>query len=129
MRALTAFLAGVSPDIPWHVTAFHQDYKMTDPANTTPAMLLRARIGQEAGLRYVYAGNQPGRVGDYEHTNCHACGTRLISRYGYLIQEHALTPDGACPTCSTHIPGRWSAGLKARSLHILSSHTIGRDQE
>ena len=48
---------------------------MTDPANTTPAMLLRAaRIGQEAGLRYVYAGNQPGRVGDYEHTNCHACG-------------------------------------------------------
>ena len=89
---------GVSPDIPWHVTAFHQDYKMTDPANTTPAMLLRAaRIGQEAGLRYVYAGNQPGRVGDYEHTNCHACGTRLISRYGYLIQECDLTPDGACP--------------------------------
>ena len=89
LRALTAFLAGVSPDIPWHVTAFHQDYKMTDPANTTPAMLLRAaRIGQEAGLRYVYAGNQPGRVGDYEHTNCHACGTRLISRYGYLISGH-----------------------------------------
>ena len=65
LRALTAFLAGVSPDIPWHVTAFHQDYKMTDPANTTPAMLLRAaRVGREAGLRYVYAGNQPGRVGD-----------------------------------------------------------------
>ena len=92
LRGLTAFLAGVSPDIPWHVTAFHQDYKMTDPANTTPAMLLRAaRIGQEAGLRYVYAGNLPGRVGDYEHTDCHACGTRLISRYGYLIQEYALT--------------------------------------
>ena len=46
LRGLTAFLAGVSPDIPWHVTAFHQDYKMTDPANTTPAMLLpRPRIG------------------------------------------------------------------------------------
>ena len=37
---------------------------MTDPANTTPAMLQRAAaIGREAGLRYVYAGNLPGRVG------------------------------------------------------------------
>jgi pyruvate formate lyase activating enzyme len=115
LRGLTAFLASVSPDIPWHVTAFHQDYKMIDPANTTPAMLVRAaRIGQEAGLRYVYAGNLPGHVGDYEHTNCHACGTRLISRYGYLIQEYALTPDGACPTCHTHIPGRWSAAFEGQ---------------
>ena len=119
LRALTAFLAGVSHDIPWHVTAFHQDYKMTDPANTTPAMLLRAaRIGQEAGLRYVYAGNQPGRVGDYEHTDCHACGTRLISRYGYLIQEYTLTRDGRCPTCSTRIPGRWGAAFEGQ----IASH-------
>ena len=124
LRALTAFLAGVSPDVPWHVTAFHQDYKMTDPANTTPAMLLRAaRIGQEAGLRYVYAGNQPGRVGDYEHTNCHACGTRLISRYGYLIQEYTLTPNGACQNCNSHIPGRWSAGFEGQiAAHPFQPH-------
>jgi DNA-binding NarL/FixJ family response regulator len=43
LRGLTRFLAGVSTDIPWHVTAFHQDYRMTDSANTTPAMLQRAR--------------------------------------------------------------------------------------
>ena len=124
LRGLTAFLAGVSPDIPWHVTAFHQDYKMTDPADTTPAMLLRAaHIGQEAGLRYVYAGNLPGQVRDYEHTNCHACGTRLISRYGYLIQEYALTADGACPTCHTHIPGRWSAAFEGqRAAHPFLPH-------
>src|SRR5216117_2014619 len=30
LTRLTAFLAGVSPDIPWHVTAFHADYKMMD---------------------------------------------------------------------------------------------------
>src|SRR5262245_23020958 len=42
IRRLTEFIAGVSPDIPWHVTAFHKDYKMTDPANTTPEMLCRA---------------------------------------------------------------------------------------
>jgi pyruvate formate lyase activating enzyme len=109
LRAMAAFLAGVSPDIPWHVTAFHQDYRMQDPANTTPQMLQRAaQIGRDAGLRYIYAGNLPGRVGDLENTNCHSCGERLIARYGYLIQEYRLTEDGGCPRCATRIPGRWS---------------------
>jgi len=40
LQRLTAFVASVSPDIPWHVTAFHGDYKMTDPGNTTAEMLL-----------------------------------------------------------------------------------------
>src|SRR5687767_579160 len=74
LRGLTQFLASVSPDIPWHVTAFHQDYKMTDPANTSAKDLLRAvQIGREAGLRFVYAGNMPGRVGDLEDTACPSC--------------------------------------------------------
>jgi pyruvate formate lyase activating enzyme len=112
LRGLTRFLAGVSHDIPWHVTAFHQDYRMTDAANTTPAMLTRAAaIGREAGLRYVYAGNAPGRVAGLEHTHCHDCGERLIMRHGYLIQDYRLTPDGACPRCATPIPGRWSAAF------------------
>jgi pyruvate formate lyase activating enzyme len=109
LRRMTAFLADVSQDLPWHVTAFHQDYRMTDAPNTTAAMLLRAaQIGREAGLRYVYAGNLPGRVGELEHTHCHGCGERLIARYGYLIQQYRLTRDGMCPTCSTAVPGRWS---------------------
>jgi pyruvate formate lyase activating enzyme len=124
LRRLTAFLAGVSPDIPWHVTAFHQDYKMTDPANTTPAMLLRAaRIGREAGLRYVYAGNAPGRVGDLEDTRCHSCGETLVSRYGYLIRKYNLTEEGACPRCAAKIPGRWSAGFEGqRASHPFLPH-------
>lgn len=61
LERLTTFLAGVSPDIPWHVTAFHKDYRMSDPPNTTPEMLVRAAaIGRRNGLRYVYAGNLPG---------------------------------------------------------------------
>ena len=61
------FLAGVSRDIPWHVTAFHKDYKMTEPDNTPARTLLRAaEIGREAGLNFVYAGNIPGRVEEYE---------------------------------------------------------------
>src|SRR4029434_8632908 len=63
LTRLTEFVASVSPDIPCHVTAIHQDYRMTDPANTTPPMLVRAAdIARRAGLRHVYAGNVPGRV-------------------------------------------------------------------
>src|SRR5512144_135862 len=68
------YIASVSPDIPWHVTAFHPDYKMLEPPPTTVDTLVRAaEIGSEAGLRYVYAGNLPGRVGEWEHTYCPSC--------------------------------------------------------
>ena len=109
LRKLTEFLAGISPDIPWHVTAFHQDYKMTSPADTRPEDLLRAAaIGREAGLRYIYAGNLPGRVESLEDTHCHQCGEMLIERYGYSIKKYKLTPEGDCPVCHTPVPGRWS---------------------
>lgn len=102
------FIAGVSKDIPWHVTAFHKDYKMTDPDNTDAQTLLRAaEIGREAGLRYVYAGNLPGRVGEYEDTFCPNCNEVLIKRSGYVILEYRLTASGSCPRCGTKIPGVW----------------------
>jgi len=108
LERLTAFLAGVSPDIPWHVTAFHKDYRMSDPEDTTPDMLMAAAdTGKKNGLRYVYAGNLPGRVGDLENTYCHACRALLVERYGYFIQRYRLTPEGRCPDCATAIPGRW----------------------
>jgi pyruvate formate lyase activating enzyme len=103
------YISSVSPDIPWHVTAFHPDYKMPDPSPTSPATLLRAaEIGQEAGLNYVYAGNLPGRVHEYENTICPKCQTTLIKRSSYVIKEYNLTKDGACPNCNTSIPGIWS---------------------
>lgn len=103
------FLAGVSPDIPWHVTAFHPDYQMTG-ASPTPAKTLQraAEIGQEAGLRYVYAGNLPGRVGSLENTYCPNCQTCLIQRRGYLVQDYQITAQGACPKCGTPVAGLWS---------------------
>ena len=111
LRRLTEFVAGVSPDIPWHVTAFHTDYKMRGDGqrNTTAEDLMRAvEIGQQAGLRYIYAGNLPGTVGSTEDTRCPQCSQTLIRRYGYLIENYRLTPDGRCPQCSCHIPGRWA---------------------
>jgi pyruvate formate lyase activating enzyme len=111
LRRLTDFVAGISPDIPWHVTAFHTDYKMQDETqrDTTAEDLLRAaEIGHQAGLRYVYAGNLPGGVGRAEDTACPKCGDILIRRYGYLIEDYRLTSEGRCPSCSCQIPGRWA---------------------
>ncbi len=110
LRRLTEFLAGISPHIPWHVTAFHKDYKMTSPEDTRPEDLLRAaEIGKGAGLRYIYAGNIPGMVGDLEDTHCHNCGKTLIKRYSYLVEDYRLSPEGCCPFCGTAIPGKWAA--------------------
>jgi len=124
LRRLTEFLAGVSPDVPWHVTAFHKDYKMTDPENTRPRDLLRAtEIGKRSGLRYVYAGNLPGMVGNLEDSVCHQCGTTLIRRSGYLVEEYRVTPQGHCPSCGTSIPGRWAAKFSGQvSAHPFLPH-------
>ncbi|HXH27816.1 MAG TPA: AmmeMemoRadiSam system radical SAM enzyme [Candidatus Polarisedimenticolia bacterium] len=105
---IARFLRGVSPDVPWHVTAFHKDYRMTDPDDTPAATLLRAAaIGRREGLRYVYAGNLPGAVGGLENTVCPSCGGMLVERRGYVILRRRLTPDGTCPDCSTPIAGYW----------------------
>lgn len=102
------FIASVSPDIPWHVTAFHPDYKMLEPDPTTADMLIRAaEIGQEAGLRFVYAGNMPGQTGSYENTYCPKCNELLIARWGYRILQDKLAGRGTCPKCGTSIPGLW----------------------
>src|SRR3989338_5119950 len=97
LKATADFLVSVSPFIPWHVTAFHKDYKMTDPDNTPVSTLIRAaEIGKEAGLKFIYAGNLPGMVGDRENTYCPECRALLIERYGFRIQKNLLR-NGSCP--------------------------------
>jgi pyruvate formate lyase activating enzyme len=114
------FIAGISRDIPWHVTAFHKDYKMTDPDNTDVKTLLRAaEIGREAGLRYVYAGNLPGQVGEYENTHCAGCNFQLIKRRGYVILDYQITGDGKCPKCGTKAAGIWPENPSVVGLNRL----------
>lgn len=91
---------------------------MTDPDNTDARILLRAaEIGKEAGLKFVYAGNLPGQVGEYEDTFCPQCSHRLIHRRGYIIQEYHITAEGTCPACSTKIPGLWPKDPSAVALN------------
>ena len=109
IKQAAEFIAAVSPEIPWHVTAFHQDYRMTDHADTSAEMLVRAcEIGRAAGLHFVYAGNLPGRVGRWEHTYCPGCGDLLVERHGYHIARQRVGADGRCPSCRRQIPGIWA---------------------
>ena len=39
-KSVADFLAGLSKDIPWHLTAFHPDYKMADARPTPPDYLV-----------------------------------------------------------------------------------------
>jgi pyruvate formate lyase activating enzyme len=115
------FLASISPDIPWHVTAYHPDYHMNNLATTASILRQAAEIGQEAGLHYVYAGNLPGKVGSLEDTYCPNCHFCLIHRQGYLLLEYKITAQGTCPRCGTSIAGVWS--------HEPRSVRIGRSEK
>ncbi|MDO8666177.1 MAG: AmmeMemoRadiSam system radical SAM enzyme [Gemmatimonadales bacterium] len=109
LKRMAETIAAISPDIPWHITAFHQDYRMTDPRNTTASDLIKAcEIGRETGLQFVYAGNLPGRVGRWENTWCPSCGDLLIERFGYQILQQRVMAQGTCPSCAARIPGVWT---------------------
>lgn len=108
-KEMAEFVATVSPDIPMHFTAFHPDYKKTDPGPTPAATLQRAAaIAQAAGVRYVYAGNLPGRVGSLEDTFCPNCKARLIERRGFYVRSNRVTAEGTCPNCGAAIAGVWN---------------------
>jgi pyruvate formate lyase activating enzyme len=119
IRDAVRFLASVDPLMPWHVTAFHPDYEMTDRPPTSARQLVRAaEVGLEEGLRYVYCGNVPG-IASFEDTRCHGCGTTLVRRIGYRIVADRIGPArGTCPQCATRIPGIWerpgTAGVAVR---------------
>ena len=106
-KAIAEFLASVSCDIPWHVTAFHPDYKMTDPPRTPVETLVRAyEFGKSAGLKYVYPGNVPGAFGTRENTYCPHCDELLIKRTGFYVEENRME-GSQCPRCEAALPGVW----------------------
>lgn len=105
LQEIARFIRGVDPAIPWHVTAFHPTYKLTDRNQTPVETLQKARdIGLAEGLRYVYEGNVPGLGG--ENTFCPACGAEIISRYGFSITG-VRVDQGKCSQCGEGIEGIW----------------------
>jgi pyruvate formate lyase activating enzyme len=109
LKRMADFLAGVDPLMPWHVTAFHPDYKMTDGYRRTRAddLMRIVEYGKNAGLKYIYPGNLPGQVGEWENTRCHHCGSTVIRRYGFVVKENRVGAGGMCPDCKKTLPGIW----------------------
>ena len=106
-RASDWFAAHLGPDVPWHFTAFHPDFKMLDTPRTPPATLARARdIALSKGLRYVYTGNVHDRSGG--STWCPSCGALLIERDWYELGAYQLD-GGRCRACGTAIAGHFEA--------------------
>lgn len=107
LRDIARFIMGVSPDIPWHITAFHSDYNMDADSTPVRTLLRAAEIGRVEGLHFVYAGNLPRMVGNWENTCCPGCGELLIERSGFRIERVRLDA-GKCVKCSRNIPGVWN---------------------
>lgn len=107
LRSMAGYLASVSPNIPWHVTAFHPDYHRVETHATPTATLVRAAsIGREAGLHYVYVGNVFEARNDRD-TVCAACGASLVERGVLRVHQH-VTAQGDCPSCGSVVPGIWN---------------------
>jgi pyruvate formate lyase activating enzyme len=105
LEEIAAFINGISPNIPWHVSRFHPAYKMNHFKRTPVFALQRARdIGLDAGLKYVYTGNIPGDTG--ENTTCPECGLMLIRRIGFEVIENKIIK-GTCPGCKAVQAGVW----------------------
>ncbi len=104
LREIAEFIKNeLGKDVPWHVTRFHPDYKLTDVSPTPVETLRRARdIGYDVGLRYVYEGN----VFEGENTYCYNCKELLIERRGFDVLKYNIK-DGKCPKCGSKIAGIW----------------------
>jgi len=97
---IAGFLASLSPEIPFHLSAYHPMYQYDlppTPFHTLEALADTAR----KKLRYVYLGNAPGS----SDTLCPSCGATLVRREGYRVDIASLSSaaDGAgvCGVCGS----------------------------
>ena len=105
LRSIARFIAEeLGSHVPWHLSAFHPDYRLTDRPPTPPERLLEAMaIGKEAGLKYIYLGN----VAFDNDTRCPACGETVVRRRGFGVATNRLAA-GRCPSCGYKVEGVWS---------------------
>lgn len=95
IQDLVDWVAGVSPELPLHFSAYHPMYKLDNPP-TPPERLLRAYELAKKKLQYVYVGNVMLDVG--QDTLCPHCGAALVSRRGYSIRIGTLKKE-QCGKC------------------------------
>jgi pyruvate formate lyase activating enzyme len=101
LKRLAEFIAAVSPNIPWHVSRFHPEYKQRDKQPTPAETIFKAlETGEKAGLKYVYAGNMA--AGRYENTYCPNCGELVVERSGFSSRATGLS-GSKCSRCGEQL--------------------------
>ena len=106
LSAIAGFIASVDRSIPWHVSRFHGDYKMTQVERTPVETIARAcNTGLMMGLRYVYGGNMKQEMP--ATTYCPHCHQPVATRSSFALTGISLV-NGACPHCKTPVDGVWT---------------------
>jgi pyruvate formate lyase activating enzyme len=102
LKKIASFIANeLGYNTPWHISAFHPDYKEQNLPATSFKTLQRAyNIAKEAGLKYMYIGN----VGYENATLCSECAEVLIRREHFSVVENRLK-NGCCPRCEKVLEG------------------------
>jgi pyruvate formate lyase activating enzyme len=89
-----AFIAGLSESqaIPWHLSAYHPDYRWNAPPTETGRLVEAAHRAAEI-LPYVYTGNVMSAASNqnFTDTRCLSCGAVLVSRRAYRINTEGLS--------------------------------------
>jgi pyruvate formate lyase activating enzyme len=105
LKQLISYILSVDETIPWHVSRFYPQYKLTDIPPTDPGTIFDIlETAKEMGLQYIYAGNISS--GQWEDTRCPQCNSKLIERRGYFTRVLDLS-GGKCASCGHSIPGVW----------------------
>ncbi len=102
LKKVAEFLSSISPDIPWHISRYHPDYKLNLPSTPLEKIERAREIGIGAGLRYVYSGNVWGDEG--ENTFCYNCKRMIVEREGFTVRRYEIV-NGKCRYCNTSIYG------------------------
>jgi pyruvate formate lyase activating enzyme len=102
IKSIASFLAGISKNIPWHISAYFPQYKSDIPSTEPESVLKAVRFGKEAGLSYVYGGNLRGSGN--ENTICPDCGKTAIEREGFSTRVNNIK-GGKCRFCQNRIEG------------------------
>jgi pyruvate formate lyase activating enzyme len=106
------FIAGLSPEIPYHLSAYHPDWRWNAPP-TEPDRLIAAARRARRRLSHVYIGNAAA-PSEFSGTSCPACGAVLVRRSGYSVDTSGLvfrkTETGqrcSCAECGARAPIRY----------------------
>lgn len=102
---IAGLIAGIDPEIPWHVFRLLPEHEMKDACYPNIEAINETLMSAREKLPYIYFHNFVGS--DWVNTLCPACGATVVERFslgcgGDKLQRF-LCNDGQCPLCRREI--------------------------